>query len=191
MRHLAALLAGSLCGLATSTSAAWGADVQDAMVPNRLFTCAIGHVVNFDARLRQAPSDLRIDRQHKLVFALPAGPRRTKPAPDVGDAPEPVPAAARIIEDPDHIAPQLRARFDQVVDFWPERVETMGMIDRQMRNAMVIDAIDPRGGSANLFMLRASELTHFDAQHIYQGRCTITTPARLPAAPAPAKASAR
>lgn len=117
--------------------------------------------------------------------------RAVQSPPDVGDAPEPVPAAARIIEDPDHIAPQLRARFDQVVDFWPERVETMGMIDRQMRNAMVIDAIDPRGGSANLFMLRASELTHFDAQHIYQGRCTITTPARLPAAPAPAKASAR
>ncbi|WP_179505188.1 MULTISPECIES: hypothetical protein [unclassified Sphingomonas] len=151
---------------------------RPVMLPNRVFTCTMGHITNFDAHKAQTPADLTFDSHHRLVFALPAGPARTRPAPDVNDPPEKVPAGARILEDPDAIAPQRRAAFDQVVDYWPRRVETMGMIDTHMRNAMVIEGLSP--DSANVFMLRASELTHFDPQHLYQGHCRVSHPASLP-----------
>lgn len=144
------------------------------MLPSRLFTCDIGHVVNFDASKRQAPADLRFDTHHTLVFALAGGPARTGQPPEPGEKPEKVNQASRIIADPDHIAPQHRAQFDQVVDYWPDRIELMGMIAGDLRNAIVIDSYDPASGTANLFMLRASELTHFEQSHIYQGTCRVT-----------------
>jgi hypothetical protein len=128
----------------------------------------MGHVTNFDAHKAQTPADLTFDSHHRLVFALPAGPARTGPAPDVNDPHEKVPMGARILEDPDAIAPQRKAAFDQVVDYWP----------MHMRNAMVIEGLSP--DSANVFMLRASELTHFDPQHLYQGHCSVSHPASLP-----------
>jgi hypothetical protein len=37
----------------------------------------------------------------------------------------------------------------------------------------VLNPIDEANGKAWLFMLRATELTHFDLAHIYQGTCSI------------------
>lgn len=142
-------------------------------LPARVFTCDVGHVTNFDASKRQTPAELTFDRHHRLVIALPAGPARTSLPPDVGEPPEKVRPGSRIVSDADHIAPQHRPQFDQVVDYWPDRVELMGLIKDQLRNAIVIDQIDLAHGTANLFMLRATELTHFDTQHIYSGTCRV------------------
>lgn len=179
-RQLRGVIAGVLA-VAMPALAGTAAAAAPEMLPNRVFTCDVGHVVNFDPHIAQAPTDLRFDSHSRLVFTLPVGPRRTRPAPDVTDPPEPVPANAQIIEDPAHIAPQRHARFDQVVDLWPERIETMGMIDAVKRNAIVIDGIDPAAGRANLFMLRATEISQFDAGAIFQGACRVTYPTRLPA----------
>jgi len=178
LRAMALLAAVASLGLGNAHAAANREPNRTTVLPNRVFTCTMGHVTNFDAHKAQTPADLTFDSHHRLVFALPAGPARTGPAPDVNDPHEKVPMGARILEDPDAIAPQRKAAFDQVVDYWPKRVETMGMIDMHMRNAMVIEGLSP--DSANVFMLRASELTHFDPQHLYQGHCSVSHPASLP-----------
>lgn len=162
------LLASLVSILGSAASAA------PATLPSRVFTCDIGHVVNFDAAKRQTPAELTFDTRHRLVFALPGGPARTAPPPEAYDPPEQVRAGSRILSDPDHIAPQHKAQFDQVVDYWPERIELMGLIKDQLRNAIVIDSIDSANGTANLFMLRATELTHFEPGYIYQGTCRIS-----------------
>lgn len=170
-----ALLAPLVAAFAVSAAAAPA--VPRKLLPARLFTCDIGHVVNFDASKRQTPADLRFDTRHRFVFALAGGPVRTAQPPEPGEKPEKVDPASRIIADPDRIAPQHRAQFDQVVDYWPDRIELMGMISGELRNAIVIESYDPVAGTANLFMLRASELTHFEQQHIYQGTCRVTAQA--------------
>ncbi len=157
-------------GVSTSASPAQAAK----LLPSRIFTCDIGHVVNFDASKRQTPTDLKFDTRHRFVFTLAGGPARTAPPPEPGDKPEKVNPVSRIVSDPDRIAPQHRAQFDQVVDYWPDRIELMGMIKGDLRNAIVIDSYDAAAGTANLFMLRATELTHFEQGHIYQGSCRVT-----------------
>ena len=144
-----------------------------ARLPSRVFTCDVGHVVNFDSTKSQTPDQLKFDSHHRFVFTLPGGPGRTALPPDVNEKPEKVRAGSRIVSDPDHIAPQRKAQFDQVVDYWPQRIELMGLITNQLRNAIVIDHIDSANRTANLFMLRASELSHFEQGHIYQGTCKI------------------
>ncbi|MBX9884095.1 MAG: hypothetical protein K2X68_03895, partial [Novosphingobium sp.] len=161
-------IAGALALALGSTAAA-----APARLPSRVFTCDVGHVVNFDATKAQLAGELKFDRRHRLVFALPSGPARKAPPPDVGEPPEKVPAGSHILSDPDHIAPQRKLQFDQVVDYWPERIELMGLITSQLRNAIVLDRIDTKSGTANLFMVRATELTHFQHDHVYQGTCTI------------------
>lgn len=165
------LLLASLLGALGSTATA-----APANLPDRVLTCDVGHVTNFDAGKSQTPAELKFDSRHRFVLALAGGPTRTAPPPDINDAPEKVRIGSRILSDPDHIAPQHKAQFDQVVDYWPERVEAMGFIKDQLRNAIVISGIDPAAGTANLFMLRATELTRFDPGHIYQGTCRISLP---------------
>lgn len=164
------LMASLLGALSTAASAA------PESLPNRVLTCDVGHVTNFDAGKSQTPAELKFDSRHRFVFALAGGPARTAPPPDASKAPEKVRIGSRILSDPDHIAPQRKAQFDQVVDYWPDRVEAMGFIKDQLRNAIVISGIDPAAGTANLFMLRATELTRFDPGHIYQGTCRISFP---------------
>lgn len=174
------LIASLVLGFGAAAAAAPAPAPAPGMLPARVFTCDVGHVTNFDSTKRQSPADLQFDTRHKLVFALPAGPARTTLPPDVNEEPEKVSPGSQILSDPDHIVPQHQAQFDQVVDYWPERVELMGMIKTELRNAIVLDSYDAAAGTVNLFMLRASELTQYDKAHIYQGSCRVTlrAPAR-------------
>jgi len=172
--RLSASLSCAIAGaLAVAIGSAAFAAPAPARLPARVFTCDVGHVVNFDSTKSQTPAELKFDSHHRFVFALPGGPGRTALPPDVNEKPEKVRVGSRIVSDPDHIAPQRKAQFDQVVDYWPERIELMGLITDQLRNAIVIDHIDAANGTATLFMLRATELTHFEQDHIYQGSCKI------------------
>jgi hypothetical protein len=177
---LPALLSRSIVGalaIALGSAACAEPATAPARLPGRVFTCDVGHVVNFDPVKSKTTGTLQFDSRHHLVFALPGGPARTGLPPDVNEPAEKVRPGSRIISDPDHIAPQHTAQFDQVVDFWPERIELMGLIKGDLRNAIVIDSIDPAKGTANLFMLRATELSRWEQDHIYQGSCKITVSA--------------
>lgn len=148
---------------------------RGAMLPDRLLTCSIGHVINFDASKDQTAADLRFDGFHTFSLFLPAHPALVGRPPDASEPAPPVNPRTRIVSDPDHISGQPDNRFGRIVDLWPDRIELSAQINGALLNTIVINPIDPAGGTANLFMMRATELTHFDPEHIYQGNCRITT----------------
>ena len=157
---------------------------KPTMLPDRLLQCEVRHITNYDPHLEQTASELRFDRVHKLVLFLPAIAARTKLPPEPFEPAEPVNPRTRIISDPDGIAPQPAHRFARVVDYWPDRVELAATLSgaaaatltaAPLLNVIVLNPIDLANGSANLFMTRATELTHFDPAHIYQGSCSVLT----------------
>lgn len=142
-----------------------------ALLPDRTLTCRVGHVINFDPAKAQTMAELRYDTAHDFALFLPSIPARTAPPPEADEKPEPVDRRTRILSDPDRISPQPRGRFDRVVDYWPDRVELSSTIAGPLRSVVMLDKIDRTAGTANIVMMRASELTHFDPAHIYQGQC--------------------
>jgi len=169
MHPIQRLLWGSVAMIAALP----GTAAQAARLPDRVLTCAIRHITNFDPAKQQTAQELQADAVHHFILRLPAIAPRTKAPPEAFEKPEPVDSRTRIVADPDGIAPQPLRRFDRVVDYWPERVELASTIKGNLLNVIVISAVDPVGKTANMFMTRASELTHFDARHIYQGSCRI------------------
>lgn len=148
-----------------------GAHAQQ--LPDRRLECSVGHVINFDPGHDQSTAELRYDGFHRLVLFLAQDQRLTGTPPDANEGAPKVDPRTRIIEDPDHISAQTGGRFGRLVDLWPERVELSTPIAGGLLNAIVLRPIDEKAGTVNLFMLRASELTHFDPAHIYQGTCRI------------------
>ena len=144
-----------------------------AMLADRLLTCSIGHVINFDPHQDQTAAELRFDGFHDFSLFLPAIPALKGAPPDASEAAPAVNARTRIISDPDRISGQPDRSFGRVVDLWPDRVELSATIAGSLLNTIVISPIDTAQGAANLFMMRATELTHFDAKHIYQGHCRV------------------
>lgn len=144
-----------------------------AMLPERVLTCRLGRVANFDPSHEQTAAELRYDGFHPFILRLGATPSRAGAPPDITDAPDPVSPRTRILADPDGIAPQVTPRFTRVVDQWPHRVEMTSPIKGAVRNAIVLSLYDPARQTANLFMMRASELTRFDEAHMYQGQCRV------------------
>jgi hypothetical protein len=145
-----------------------------AMLPDRLLTCSIGHVINFDPHKEQTAADLRFDGFHDFALFLPAVPVLQGPPRDASEDALPVDPRTRIVRDPDHISGQPDHRFGRIIDLWPDRVELSAAIAGPLLNTIVINSINTAHGTANLFMMRATELTHFDATHIYQGNCRVT-----------------
>ncbi len=144
------------------------------MLPDRLLECSVGHVINFDPGHAQTAAELRYDGFHRLVILLARGPRLVgRPPEAVDDAPK-VDPRTHIVADPDHITAQPSDQFGRLIDQWPSRVELSATIKGDLLNAIVLTPIDEASGMANLFMMRATELTHFDPAHIYQGTCTIS-----------------
>ncbi|WP_226015761.1 hypothetical protein [Novosphingobium sp. FKTRR1] len=167
-----AVIAALLIGCAPLSGLAKPAPAPN-LLPHRILTCRLGHITNFDPSREQKASELKFDSTHAFALELPAIPRRTTPPPEAVDPPEKVDPRTRILSDPDHIAPQVKPVFDRVIDMWPDRVELTGMIRDPQMNVIVINPIDEAHGTANLFMLRASELTHFDEKALYQGTCAV------------------
>lgn len=161
------LLACALMPLAARAAA------SEPHLPDRLLTCSMRHIVNFDPSKEQTAAELRFDAVHDFLLRLPPIATRTGPPPEAFEAPEPVDPQTRIVADPDHIAPQPGQRFDRVVDYWPERVELASTIAGNLLNVIVVHPIDPAAGTANMFMTRASELTHFDGNFVFQGSCRV------------------
>lgn len=142
---------------------------------DRLLKCTIGHVINFDPHVEQTPETLRYDGFHEFNVFLPGIPVQVGRPPDaVEDAPA-VDPRTRILRDPDHISGQPNDTFGRIIDLWPERVELSTSIDGPLLNLIVINPIDLATGTAQLFMLRATELTNYQQDHIYQGACHILT----------------
>lgn len=144
-----------------------------ALIPDRLLTCSVRHITNFDPQKEQTASELNYDTVHALTLFLAKIPVRTKAPPEAYEKPEPVNRRTRITADPDHIAPQKDGRFERVIDLWPERTEMSAPLGGQILNAIVISNYDAANGTANFTMTRSSELTHFDPDHIYQGQCNV------------------
>lgn len=180
-----AFVLGLFVAAALSCTMAGRASAQDddaalgevpGMVPDRLLDCAIGHVTNFDPAHVQTTGELVHDSMHRFVVFLARGKRMVGEPPNALDAPPKVNPRTRIIFDPDHISGQMTPGFTRLVDKWPYRVETAAPIDRRgMLNAIALNPIDEKAGTANLLMVRAAELTHYDPDHIYQGTCRVLT----------------
>ena len=143
------------------------------MLPDRLLTCLIGHVTNFDPHVEQRPNDLQFDGHHVFRLFLPAIAVQQGAPPDPAEDAPPVDPHTRIVSDPDHISGQPDEHFGRIVDMWPERIELSTSINGPLLNLIVINPIDTATGTASLFMLRATELTHYQQDHIYQGTCHI------------------
>jgi hypothetical protein len=175
------ILAGTLgCGLTLSPLFAATKRVPDshvagkvAYIPERRLTCSVRHVTNFDPNKEQTAAELHYDAVQLLTLVLPSIAVRTKAPPEPQDEPEPVDARTRIILDPGHIAPSKRGRFDRVIDYWPDRTELSAIISGDLLNVIVINNYDPANKTANFFMTRATELTRFQANHVYQGQCKV------------------
>jgi hypothetical protein len=175
------ILAGTLgCGLTLSPLFAATKQVPSAQaagsvaqIPERRLTCSVRHVTNFDPNKEQTAAELRYDAVHPLTLVLPSIAVRTKAPPEPQDDPEPVDARTRIILDPGHIAPTKRGKFERVIDYWPDRTELSATISGDLLNVIVINNYDPANKTANFFMTRATELTRFQANHVYQGECKV------------------
>jgi hypothetical protein len=148
-----------------------------ARLPDRLLTCSLRHITNFDPRKQQTAAELRFDAVHRFALRLPPVAVRTAPPPEPFEAAEPVDPRTRIVADPDHIAPQPGQHFERVVDYWPDRVELSSTIASNLLNVIVIYPINAAAGTANMFMTRATELTHFDVNSVFQGSCRVVDPA--------------
>lgn len=146
---------------------------HDSMLPARLLTCSIGHVTNFDPHQDQTAAELRFDGFHRFSLFLPAIPVLKGAPRDASEEALPVDPRTRIVSDPDNISGQPSHSFGRIIDLWPDRVELSATIAGPLLDTIVINPIDVAHGTANLFMMRATELTHFDGGHIYQGTCRI------------------
>jgi hypothetical protein len=175
---------GALCLALAPLAVRADASIPKQMLPDRLLECQVRHITNYDPHLEQTASELHFDSVHRLVLFLPAVPVRTGLPPEPFEKAEKINPRTRIISDSDGIAPQPEHRFSRVVDYWPDRVELASTISgptaasltaAPLLNVIVINPIDAIHGTANLFMTRATELTHFDAAHLYQGGCTVQT----------------
>ena len=140
-------------------------------LPDRVLTCTVRHITNFDPGREQTAAELQFDSVHRLVLHLPPIAKRTTPPPEAFEKPDPVDPRTRVLADPDSIA--ATSQFDRVVDIWPERVELAATLQGNLRSVIVINAIDATARTANVFLTRATELTHFDASRIYQGACSV------------------
>jgi hypothetical protein len=172
------------CGAAQAREAE-----KSVMLPDRLLECSVGHVINFDPSHDQTAAELRYDGFHRLVIFLARNRKQVGRPPDATEDAPKVDPRTRLVADPDAISGQPGMAIGRLIDLWPERVELSTPIGGEMLNAIVLHPIDEAAGTLNLFMLRASELTHFDPAHIYQGTCHIKTgaAANLPNAVTKAK----
>lgn len=163
-----ALLVGAQAGRAEVPSAA------AAMLPERTLQCVLGRATNLDATKNQSTDEIVYEGRHAFTLFLPAIPVRTGPPPEAVDPAEPVDPRTRIVADPDGLTRAFPARFDRVVDYWPDRVEMTTVIDNPLVNLIIIHPIDPAKGTATIFMTQATDVATFDMQHIYQGSCSVT-----------------
>lgn len=143
------------------------------MIPERLLSCTLKRMTNFDPQKQQSAADITYEGNYPLTLRLPATPVRTAPPPDITDPPEPVDPRTAIVADPAGLTRDFPKAFNRVVDMWPERVEMTSVIDQPLVNMIIINPIDPARGSATLFMTRARDLNAYDTDHMYTGACTF------------------
>lgn len=181
MRPIALISAIALLGTCAGTAQASAeTDYEKGEVPgalpDRWVDCTVGHVINFDPRREQTADELRFDSQHRFAFFLAHGKRMVGAPPETWDVAPKVDPRTRIVADPDGVSGQQTPGFGRLVDKWPYRVELSTPIDdKGLLSAIALHPIDEAAGTAWVLMLRASELTHFDAAHIYQGSCRVLT----------------
>lgn len=154
-------------------------DAQVAHLPERRLTCSVRHVTNFDPEKEQTAAELRYDAVHPLTLVLPGIAVRTTAPPEPHEDPEPVDPRTRILHDPGHIAPPASGRFERVIDYWPQRTELSATISGDLLNVIVINNYDPARETVNFFMTRATELTRYQTDHVYQGECKVRMGASL------------
>jgi len=169
------LAAGWVAGVAASAAAPPGPPSAPAMLPDRLLRCSLGRATNLDPAKLQTTADVIYDGKHDFVLFLPAIPVRQGPPPDATDPPEPVDARTRILSDPDGLASSVPARFDRVVDYWPQRVELATTIADPLTNVIIVHDISAADGKATLFMTRARDAASPDLERVYQAPCSISS----------------
>ena len=150
-----------------------GAAPAPEMLPDRLLTCTLSRMTNFDPHANQSAADITYEGKYPFTLRLPEAPARTAPPPEITQPAEPVDPRTRIVADPAALTKGFPNRFDRVVDLWPERVEMTTTIDTPLVNMIIIHPIDPVAGTATLFMTRAKDLNAYDTDHMYTGACRV------------------
>ncbi len=146
---------------------------QADVIPGRLLTCVLGRATNLDPHREQKRSEVIYEGSHKFSLFLPQTPRRTLPPPDPTEPPEPVDARTRIVADPDGLTINVPARFDRVIDMWPERVEMTTTVVEPMVNLIIVSDISADGTRASLFMTKATDVATLDLKNVYSGDCRV------------------
>ena len=165
---------GAACVALLMLDANDNAPQRSGMLPDRLLTCTLGHLTNFDPHREQTQAELRFDGYHSFILFLPSIPVLAGRPHDASEPALPVDPRTRIVSDPDHISGQPDKSFGRIVDLWPDRTELSATISGPLLNTIDITPIDQVHGVATMLMMRATELTHFDSTHMYQGTCRIS-----------------
>lgn len=150
-----------------------GAAPAPKLLPDRLLSCVLARMTNFDPAKRQSAAEITYEGQHRFELLLAKARVRTGPPPEITEPAEPVDPRTRVVADPDGLTRGFPNRFDRVVDLWPERVEMTTTIDTPLVNMIIVHPIDPVAGTATVFMTRAKDLGAYDTAHIYTGRCKV------------------
>lgn len=161
---------------APRTGSALGAAMPaPAMLQRRILACTLGRITNYDPSKAQAAGEFLFEGDHGFVLDLPSIPVRTTPPPESTQPPEPVDPRTMIMSDPDHLARGPAKHFTRIVDDWPERVELSAPVSDIAVTLIIIDQIDVRHATANLFLTTANDAVTYDVNHLYAGKCAVSS----------------
>lgn len=178
MRTISILLASALVLVTQATAADAHKRPTAPKAADRRLDCIMGRAIDLDPRKMQDASEVHYEGAFPFALFLPARPTRYAPPPSPTDDPEPVDPATRILDDPGKLAADIQAPFRRVVDLWPERVEMIADIPGEsLVRLFIISQIDPRKGTAQLFMTRAADAASLDLANVYQGACRVSSSA--------------
>lgn len=150
-----------------------GTAVPPPMIPGRLLTCVLARATNLDPHREQKRSEVIYEGSHKFALYLPTIPVRTTAPPDPTEPPEPVDPRTRIVADPDGLMKDVPARFDRVIDMWPQRVEMTTTVIEPAVHLIIVSDISIDGTQAELFMTKATDLATLDLKNVYSGTCRV------------------
>lgn len=150
-----------------------GSTELPVMIPGRLLTCMLGRATNLDPHREQKRSEVIYEGSHKFALYLPTMPVRATPPPDPTEPPEPVDPRTKIVADPDGLTKDVPARFDRVIDMWPQRVEMTTTVVEPVVNLIIVSDISADGTQANLFMTKATDVATLDLKNVYSGTCRV------------------
>lgn len=162
---------------ATGTGTAATLDEGGAreIVPARDLSCQLSRATNIDPAIVQTTDQIVYEGHYRFGLHLPATPKWQGPLPEPSDDPLPVNPATKVTSDPDGLTADTTAKFDRVVDVWPDRVELIKHMAPPWGKLIIISDITPDRTAARISITNAADAATLDIHRMYLGVCKITS----------------